>query len=191
MIPIELQPEPLDFKELVCEPGNRYLAEHPDTRPSRLPPYWTRILYELWEVYGGICAYLSIYFDYATGAASVDHFVPKSQNKNLAYKWCNYRLSSLGSNRRKNTADILDPIGLQPDSFRLDFDTGRIYPNREKSPDYISKCQNTITVLGLDIPHCRNMRKRRFEQYCKHEITLQHLQKESPFIYLEIIRQGL
>ncbi|MBQ6471841.1 MAG: hypothetical protein IJJ33_07650 [Victivallales bacterium] len=191
MIPIQLQPEPLDFKDMVSEPGQRYLSEHPDTRPSRLPPYWTRILKELWEAYGGICAYLSIYFEYATGAASVDHFVPKSVDKSLAYEWSNYRLSCLGANRRKHTHKILDPVGLRPDSFRLNLCTGRIYPNPTMDVEYKKECQDTINALGLDSPICRNMRKKRFDQYCSNEISLAHIQEESPFIYAEIIRQGL
>ena len=85
------------------------------------PAYWRHSNRQLWEAYDGVCAYLAIYFEWVTGTHSTDHFVAKSRNAGDAYEWHNYRLSCLAANRNKGTFDdILDPIGLEPNTFVLD-----------------------------------------------------------------------
>ena len=113
MIPVTPQPEPEDFDRLVRQPGRDYLRLHPDTKPSKLPAYWTRVIHDLWEKYNGICAYLAKYLPEPTGAVTTDHFVAKSKTKEWAYEWSNYRLASLGKNRKKNTDKVLDPFTLK------------------------------------------------------------------------------
>lgn len=108
MIPVKLQPEPDDFDKKVRQPGQTWLADHgiaPDAPPPKaadLPNYWIRSNKQLWDAYSGVCAYLAIYFEWVTGAATTDHFVAKSKHAGDAYEWVNYRLSCLGPNRKKH-----------------------------------------------------------------------------------------
>jgi hypothetical protein len=91
MIPVTLQPEPADFDTEVRQKGHGWLRAQgialnaAPPKASNLPNYWSRSNKQLWEAYSGICAYLSIFFEWSTGAASTDHFTSKSQNAGDAY----------------------------------------------------------------------------------------------------------
>lgn len=192
MIPIKLQPEPPDFHAKVRIPGQRYLQQHPNAKSSKLKAFWRgSMLKKLWEAYNGICAYLCIYIEYVAGTPTVDHLVPKSHDPQQAYEWDNFRLACLGINRKKGTKKVLDPVGLRPDSFRIDFLNGAIYPSPVHNQAYQNECRETIRALGLDSQDYREMRLRHFDEYINRNVTLSYLQKKSPFVYSEVIRQGL
>ena len=116
MIPVTLQQEPHDFDACVRQPDRDWLDSHgialnsPPPKAAELPNYWTRSNRQLWDAYSGVCAYLSIYFEWVTGAASTDHFVAMSRNAGDAYEWNNYRLSCLGPNRNKGKFDDVLPL---------------------------------------------------------------------------------
>lgn len=46
-----------------------------------------------------------------------------------------YRLSALGFNRNKNSLMLLDPVGLAPVTFVINFASGEILPN----PHYLQQ----------------------------------------------------
>lgn len=197
MIPVALQPEPSDFDARVRQPGLIWLSSKniavnsAPPKASDLPSYWTRSNKQLWESYSGVCAYLAIYFEWPTGAASTDHFVAKSKRAGDAYDWRNYRLSCLGPNRNKNKFDdVLDPIGLQPDTFVLNLANGEIRPNPLLTPDKKKAARKTITRLKLNSPDHNEMRAKHFVRYLrkKDEESLKEL---SPFVWYEAQRQGL
>lgn len=197
MIPVEMQPEPADFDENVRQRGRSWLANHgvePDAAPpdpAALPNYWRHSNRQLWEAYDGVCAYLAIHFEWVTGANSTDHFVAKSRSAGDAYEWSNYRLSCLAANRNKGRFDdILDPVGLEPDTFVLDLATGRIKPNPQLDGPRSSEAERTIARLKLDSPEHNEMRARRFARYVDggDERTLREW---SPFVWHEARRQNL
>ena len=197
MIPVELQPEPADFYENVRQRGWSWLEIHgvdpgaPPPNPAALPPYWRRSNRQLWDAYSGVCAYLAIYFEWCTGAASTDHFVAKSRQAGDAYEWRNYRLSCLAANRNKNRFDdILDPVGLELHTFVLDLATGNIRPNPGLDEPRRTEAENTIARLKLDSPEHNEMRAKHFARYVdgRDEQTLREL---SPFVWHEVRRQNL
>ncbi len=197
MIPVALQPEPVDFDEKVRQRGRDWLTTHrialdqPPPKASSIPNYWTSFNRQLWESYSGVCAYLAIFFEWVTGAASTDHFVAKSKNAGEAYEWDNYRLSCLGPNRNKGKFDdVLDPIGLAADTFELNLLSGKIKPNSKKNPELRKAAWKTIKRLKLDSLDHRAMRAKHFSRYlrCKDEQTLKEL---SPFVWYEARRQNL
>lgn len=197
MIPVTLQPEPIDFDLKVRQKGLTWLANHGiaiDAAPpkaSALPNYWSNSNNQLWEAYSGVCAYLAIYFEYASGASSTDHFVAKSKCAGDAYEWNNYRLSCLGANRNKsNFDDVLDPIGMTPGTFELNLANGEISPNAALSAAQKELARKTIRRLNLDREDNNAMRARHFVRYLrnKDEETLKEL---SPFVWYEADRQGL
>jgi uncharacterized protein (TIGR02646 family) len=197
MIPVALQSKPDDFDQRVRQPGRTWLAAHnialdaAPPRASSLPNYWTHSNKQLWEAYSGVCAYLAIYFEWVTGAASTDHFVAKSKHAGDAYEWDNYRLSCLGPNRNKGKFDdVLDPIGLQPDTFVLNLSNGKIRPNPSLGADRKRIALKTIKRLKLDSPDHNAMRAKFFSRYlrCKDEQSLKEL---CPFVWHEAQRQGL
>lgn len=191
MIPVKLKPEPESFDQNVRQKGNEWLKHHPDPSPTQLPPYWQAVSRDLWESYSGICAYLAIYFDFATGASTTDHFLPKSQSPTEAYEWRNYRLACLAANRKKAAQEVLDPFEIEEDSFRIDFLDGSIYPNREKKKDYQKLCEDTINKLDLNSHLNREKRQNDFTEYCKGHVSKDYLRRHSPFVYSEIVRQKI
>ncbi len=198
MIPVAPQPEPADFDTKVRTPGRTWLKKHGialDSAPpkaSDLPNHWTHSNKQLWEAYDGVCAYLAIFFEWSTGAASTDHFVAKSREAGDAYEWDNYRLSCLGPNRNKsNFDDVLDPIDLQPYTFVLNLASGEISPNRSLPETVQSAATLTIQRLKLDSPENNEMRARHYGHYCARDWTLDFLRRESPFVHGEIVRQNL
>jgi uncharacterized protein (TIGR02646 family) len=190
MIPIICQPEPDGFNENVRIPGNEFLKIHVNDNIN-IPPYWQKIEKELWNAYGGICSYFSIYVELVDGASSVDHFIPKSQAKELAYEWSNYRLSCIGANRKKHLKLVLDPFQLEKDSFFINFIDGEVFVSNKKELAYQELCHKTIENLGLNCSSLKSMRMNHFFNYINKEVSLNYLKTHSPFVYYEIIRQNL
>ncbi|MBF0582894.1 MAG: hypothetical protein HQL80_01520 [Magnetococcales bacterium] len=198
MIPVSPQPEPAQFDSDVRQKGlahlvNKGLAlDQPLPRGTKIESYWRACLGDLYTSYQGTCAYLAVYFERGTGAASVDHFVAKSQQAELAYEWSNFRLACTAMNTKKNRYDdVLDPFTLETNWFHLELLTGRIFPNPELLPTDISQVQNTINRLGLNDPMHKEMRTRHFQGYIQEDFTNGYLKSISPFVWLEAHRQGL
>jgi uncharacterized protein (TIGR02646 family) len=197
MIPVVLAHEPDRFNEWVRKPGREWLDKNsielndPLPKKKHLPPFWRHLNKELWDAYGGVCAYLAIYFEWPSGAASTDHFVPKSLRPDLAYEWSNFRLSCLAPNRLKNKfTDVIDPMVLAANTFELNLVTGEIRPNNSLLAMQMQDAKKTIKRLKLDSPEHNNMRQRHYNQYLRHK-DAQTLRELSPFVWYEADRQGL
>lgn len=198
MIPVQLQPEPIDFDVEVRQKGLDWAAQKgialnaPAPKGTKFPAYWSHSNKQLWTAYSGICAYLAIYFEWVTGASSTDHFVAKSKDVAQAYEWKNYRLSCLGPNRNKNKYDdVLDPIGLTPNTFELVLTTGQIRPSRALTDKAkVAAARKSITRLSLDSADHRDMRMKHYARYLRNK-DAQTLKELSPFAWYEAARQGL
>lgn len=197
MMPVVRQPEPGDFDAEVRQPGLAWLADEgiplngPLPKKKGIPAYWSRSNKALWDAYGGVCAYLAIYFEWVTGASSTDHFVAKSRDAGQAYEWSNYRLSCLGPNRNKGKFDdVLDPIGMAPNTFELNLVSGEIAPSRDLDSTVMALARKTIKRLKLDSPEHNKMRQRHYNQYLRHK-DAQTLKELSPFVWHEAQRQGV
>lgn len=201
MIPVEPKPEPAPkFDELVRAPGAAWLAasgldlDQPAPTGTEFPPFWRKCLPELHASYDGVCAYLCIHFEGATGAGSTDHFVAKSKKARLAYEWSNYRLACLAMNSRKRAFDdVLDPFSMKSETFYLELVTGMIFPNPSLPEEEKDRARATIDRLRLDDGGCREMRARHFREYLEQqgEVAANFLRRRSPFVWYEARRQGL
>lgn len=196
MIPVARAPEPRNFDADVRQPGNAWLKNNPNAKPSEFEPYWTKCIPDLVSAYNHICAYLAIYSERTLGADSVDHFIPKSNSvvgKRMTYEWNNYRLCCIGENRKKSKKRLpIDPFTMQPDSFFIDFSDGRIFVNPTiLSKSYRKKCDKAIEMLKLDGQDCRDMRKNFYTDYVKGDVSAKYMQCHAPFVWREICRQGL
>src|SRR5690606_24273905 len=198
MIPVAQQPEPATFNAQVRVKGLAHLEnkgfalDQPLPQKAKITPYWRDCLTELYQAYGGICAYLGVHFERVMGGGSVDHFIAKSANAGLAYEWKNYRLACTTMNSRKREySDVLDPFYLAPDLFRLQLSTGHIYPNPELDVRAMRLVEETIERLGLDDPQCRALRTSWYQDYLEHELPSDYLKKKSPFVWYEANRLEL
>ena len=194
MIPVQPQPEPQDFSERVREPGAAFLNKipHPTTKQWEGKEHWRRVLPDMRKSYNDICAYSAHRISRVTGGHSIDHFVPRVSQPDLAYEWSNFRYASSKLNARKGTHIILDPFQLEPDWFVLDFDSFLVKPNLNLTPEQKAAVQNTIDVLKLnDDEGCVELRQECVRWLRTGEISFTHLQRIAPFIAYELQRQDL
>src|SRR5918912_2982599 len=132
MIPVQQKPEPASFQANVRAPGRAFLAKYP--RPTKKQYGKERARYcvnargDLHTAYGGMCAYSAQWMP--LGDATVDHYIPKSHDPNLAFEWSNYRLSRDKLNHHKaDSLDVMDPFKIKPDWFIINFTNFHIEPN--------------------------------------------------------------
>jgi len=144
------------------------------------------------ESYDCVCAYASLRIHKITGGRSADHFAPKSKALAAAYEWSNYRLACRNLNARKRDfTDVLDPFQVIPGTFILDAGDGSIKVSPAITGSYRTLAQSTIDRLGLDSPAFRDERVEIIDDYLAGELGKKRLRKESPFIALELERQGI
>jgi hypothetical protein len=194
MIPVPKKPEPDHFHKRVRKPGSDFLKKvpKPTTKQWEGHAYWRIMLNRMRTDYNEICAYSALWIPPATGAHTVDHFIPKSSKPSLAYEWDNYRYASLRYNHRKGTNTIIDPFTLADGWFVMDFPTLEIMPNPGLSPGDLSVVHDTIETLGLNrdeiyFEACQEW----IMAYCTYDITFEFLKRKAPFIAFELKRQGL
>lgn len=198
MIHVDAMPEPATFDAEVRQKGLALLYKEgidpslPLPPNTQLNPFWRACLDDLYKSYQGTCAYLSVFFERASGGGSVDHFIAKSKRADLAYEWNNYRLACANMNSRKRDyGDVLDPFHVHDGWFRLELVSGRIYSNPELSEQLRQDVAATIQRLGLDDFKNREMRARHYQDYRDNLYGEKFLKNRSPFVWYEAKRQGL
>jgi hypothetical protein len=194
MIPVDLFDEPKNFDELVRIPGNRFLLScpNPSTAEFNKHNYWVNILPDARRLYKGICNYCATWIPASTGGHSIDHFKNKSQYPELAYEWHNYRYASPKFNAKKGQYVIIDPIGLIPNSFVLNFANFHVEVNDSIADlAHANLCEATINILGLNEDEALITERSNYVLgYQIGEYSFDYLKKQAPFIAIEIERQG-
>jgi len=195
VIPVQPKPEPADFSKKVREPGAVFLNKVPNPKNKDWinREYWRESLEDLCEAYDRICAYSAQWMPRTEGNPTVDHFIPKSVKPEWAYEWHNFRLACSKLNARKRDyQDVIDPFGLQPDSFILDFPSLLIKPNQNIPAPLKEKVIATIKRLKLNADdNCIKGRQDWLMPYCKKEYPFDYLKRKAPFIAYELERQDL
>ncbi|QRN96882.1 hypothetical protein JRI60_49275 [Archangium violaceum] len=188
MIHVEPQPEPPDFDARVRQPGCADLA----SPEGELRPHWRQCLTQLWKAYRGVCAYSATYIPPGTGARSVDHFLPKSKRRDLAYEWRNYRLACDLMNARKNNfEDVLDPFEVQDGWFTLELSTLHVAPGEGLDEELRTRVQATIDRLRLNDSEFTQQREEYFKLWQERSLHFGFFVKHCPFLAKELLRQGL
>lgn len=212
MIRVELAQEPVEFDTKVRQPGLRAIAEMvgepnlakrrgrkreviADSRDAipadKFPAYWTEALPELLDAYGRVCAYMSFYIERVTGAASVDHMLPKSVSWNEVYEWRNYRLAcSLMNSRKNDYRDVLDPFEIEDDWFRIELVGYQIIPTNNLPEEVEQRVQATIDRLKLNDYECLKLREAYATAYRQGDISQHFLRQRAPFLAREMERAG-
>jgi len=193
MIPVTPRPEPPEFNNKVRKPGQKFLTQIPNPNSSewRSKSYWTRVLPDLRRAYDCICAYSATWIPYSVGSHSVDHFIPKHSSPQLAYEWSNFRYVSSRFNSRKGVREILDPFGIQPGWFQINFNNLFIKPSLNISTDIQQEVIDTIKILDLNKDLLVEERITFVQNYYQGNISLEYLRQNAPFISFELERQGL
>ncbi len=196
MIPVTPQPEPVNFDAKVRIPGNKFLlrASNPINwkREGKGKEFWTRVLDDLYQLYGGICAYCAHWIPNDVGSPSVDHFKHKAKYPHLAYEWSNYRFSALRYNRNKGVSEkVLDPFTVQPGWFVLDMPSLLIKPGSGLTTSVVFDVESTIGCLKLNDGISMRARQGWINGFKDGSYSFLHLEERAPFIAYEFNRQGL
>ena len=199
MVPVRPAPEPAEFDVRVRRPGNAWILrkkldpDAPVPTGVEISPYWRHCADDLWNAYDGVCAYSCIFTRKGAANPAVEHFAPKSRRLRLAYEWSNYRLACLTINsKKKDFEDVMDPFEVGADTFFLELAAGRIYVNPEINDEEKKKhTEQTIVRLGLDQQRFRDDRTFDFDRWRLGEWTDAFMERRSPFVWKEIVRQGL
>jgi len=189
-------PEPLDFGQKVRTPGKAFLAliPTPNNAQWKTKELWQLFHDDLYALYGGICAYCASWTARKRGSrltnhTSIDHFLPKSICPQLAYEWSNFRLCRSQINQRKDDSlDVMDPLGIQNGWFELDFFTFLVRPNAASTRIVRNRVRLSIDKLGLNDEGYIKERVGVLKQYCVYGIPLSKIQGKYPFIAHEIRR---
>jgi hypothetical protein len=194
VIRVERQPEPDNFNEEVRVPGLDFIQKTLQAGLSLTKEwnkgngcFWRKAIPSLEFLYNKICAYSSLWLPPSKG--TVDHYISKSRNNNLAYEWNNFRLTRLETNRCKGLhTDILDPFEIGENWFTLDFTTFMLHPNQELPNEIKQAVQTTIRKLKLNEDDYVNAREMWYEAFKDNPAKLAEV---SPFIAHETQRQGI
>ncbi|MDR1179769.1 MAG: hypothetical protein LBK44_04625 [Spirochaetales bacterium] len=191
MIPVAKQPEPEVFNEKVRMPGQLFLKNNPSPKSIqfRHHNYWRHIKENLYQQYKNICAYTGEWFP--EPSSSVDHFIPKSIEPQLAYEWDNYRLTTDIMNSIKgDKTDIADPFEVQFGWFVIILPGCSITPCKNLNELDRKKIDNTITALQLNSYGRITSRYNIISAYINEDITFDFLKEKYPYIAYELERQG-
>ncbi len=197
MIHVQKQIEPPDFNANVRIPGNRFLATKRNSplKSSEFKNYWKNCRAQLLTAFNGICAYTCSFIavDAGHSVGTVDHFIPKTEDRNLAYEWSNYRFCNPRVNENKgDSLAVMDPFFIQNGWFTIDFTTFNIRPDRKQSQMLQDRVQATIDALKLnDDDRIVQARVDRIQEYARGDISFDYLNRKYPFIAMELDRQGL
>lgn len=145
MIPVAKPEVPADFDKRVRQPGNNWLAAHPDAKPSKYKDYWNEMRQEVQEAFNSRCAYLGCW----TPSGHVDHFVAKATDKKLTYEWSNYRYATERVNVLKGKKDFLDSFVIEKGWIDIDPVTREFFAT-DKLPDGLRVAAETTLVVLND-----------------------------------------
>jgi uncharacterized protein (TIGR02646 family) len=188
VIHVEPQPEPPDFDARVRQPGRADLS----SPAGELRSHWRHCATQLWAAYKGVCAYSSLHIPRGTGALSVDHLLPKSKRRELAYEWSNYRLACVRMNARKNDLeDVLDPFEVQDGWFALELSTLEVIPGEGLTETMRARVQKTIDRLNLNDDEFVRAREAYHTAWREGDMSFRLIRKHCPFLAKELLRQGL
>ncbi len=133
-----------------------------------------------------------IYIEKVTGAATVDHMIPRSAEWRHVYEWSNYRLAcSLMNSRKKDAVGVFDPFQVESGWFELEFVGFQVKPASRLPRLIHDRAERTISRLRLNDRECCALREDYVEAYERNDITLKYLKRRAPFIASELRRQGL
>ena len=176
MFPFELKPEPDHFDKLVRQPGTSWLRKN---EQGKLPDYWRQASADLEEAFQGLCAYTAMY----ESDGVVDHFIPVSKDRNLAYEWSNLRNTGVRINAWKGDAEVLDPFEVKADWFEIILPSLQLVITDAMPEQLRSKARFTMARLHL-VNDRRIIRRRKLwlDQYRQGDLSLKGLYSVAPLV---------
>lgn len=170
----------------------RKVANRPeDIEPAAFPDYWCDALPQLRRSYDGICAYLGMRVYPGLSGGTVDHYIPKSVSWEHVYEWSNYRFACAEVNRWKGVHILpYDPFTMPHELCALEFVAFQVTPGNAATGRLEAVVDHMINKqLRLNDRLCRDARERYFTDYMNGGTKLYVLERDAPFIAMELRRQ--
>ena len=181
------RPEPSNFDEKVRSPGLNFIEKHPDCAPKDLKDLWRIARSDLQRSYKHICAYTCR----RIVDGSVDHFLPKSKCRKLAYDWSNYRLCCDATNRAKAAkVGLMDPFTIGLGWFAITFPQCDVVLGPDVPKGRRAEAQFTIKALDLNSENLLDARSDMAVAFRDKKVALDFMRAWYPFLAVEIQRQG-
>lgn len=188
MIHVTAPAEPPGFHSQCREPGNRWLAGHPDGDPHD-KPLWTEFRPALRDGFGKLCGYLAMRIPKGT----VDHWLSTKSRRDLAYEWTNYRFVDHAVNSAKKPSwegRLLDPFEVGDDWFEILLPSLQLVPTDNIPREARGRAAFTIEKLGLrDGEDVIQLRREWMELFEAGELTLDGLGRVAPLLARAIERR--
>jgi len=196
VIRIKKYSPPTNYAVRVKRKGERFLSRNcrPSASEFKGHAYWREIHDDLYKMSRGICAYCASWTPRTSSGkrdhTSVDHFIPRSVEPNLAYEWSNFRLCRVRLNQNKSDSlDVCDPVYIRNGWFSLDFLTFLMRPDRSSPPWVQHHVQLTIDCLLLNGNDYVKERIKVVSLYACDLVAMPELEVKYPFIAAEFVRQ--
>lgn len=194
MMPVALPPPPAHYETQVHQAGLSFLARTPNPTSDewKAHRFWQNVHEDLYRWHKGVCVYCASWTPHprhrGVDHTSIDHFVPKSRNRALAYEWSNFRMvRSKLNNRKDNFQDVIDPCTLQLGWFRLNFTSFLLEPDSRLSLSRQHQVIATIQRLQLNDDQAYvNERARVIYRYASGAMTFPDVERLYPFIASEM-----
>jgi len=186
MITVSSPPEPPNFDAQARQPGNRWLANHPEAKRPR--DYWSSFKGDLANGFNYLCGYSAMYEPIGT----VDHYLSFENYPHLAYEWSNYRYAAQWINSSKRTVDeqILDPFQVGDDWFEILLPSLQLVVTDKVPPSERKRAEFTLQRLHLqDDERVIRQRQQWYQLYLDGDLTLTGLEKKAPLIARAIRKQ--
>lgn len=191
MVPCGPGRQPPRFQTRVGGPGRAWLKANKGSK-KRPPPYWTRVLDDLWHAFDQRCAYLGTFLG---TVGSVDHFVSIAEDRAAAYRWANYRHAANWVNSRKRaipSREIVDPASVGPGWFRLTYPGLHLEVGPKCPKNMRQRAESTLDRLGLRRGRRTLLARTGFlRAYLSGDLSLPLLRRWAPLVAEVIEREGL
>jgi hypothetical protein len=180
--------EPANFDHDCRQPGNTWLAAHPNAPPPSLPDHWRLFIPELCAGFENRCGYLAMWDMNGT----VDHFLSMYTHQHLAYEWSNYRYLTGWVNSSKQAIDelILDPFRVRDEWFEIDLPSLHLRLTQAVPPRFRARAAFTISRLRLDYgPRVIQQRQTYYGLFQAGQMTIGQLEIMAPLLATAIRRK--
>jgi hypothetical protein len=156
------------------------LAANPNPK-SKLPNYWRQFIPDLCAGFANRCGYLAMWDLNGT----VDHYLPVTRRRNLAYEWSNFRYVTgwVNSSKQAVMGRVLDPFRVRDDWFEIDLASLHLRLTAAVPARFRPRAAYTIRRLRLDYgPRVVRQRQTYLNFYRGGQLSLAQLQVQALLI---------
>lgn len=181
MIKLDRGEKPKELTDEVCEELKNLYAEDKDKDVWNSPKIKEPLKKAMLEMSHGKCSYCECKLEIESKDATIDHFLPKSENPDKVVEWENLFPVCLRCNRTKNKSEeqIVNPCVDEPREY---LGIRKRNPYRLKGIDSKGIGKNTIDVIDLNnVTRVMTPRMQEWELLKEHLLEIEEDLKEEGY----------